>query len=165
MLVGKLLALSFTTTVATITSLWTFGLFWLHSQRDHVLSSQCLLNTSLESSWHRQDTTALSTRTSLSLSPWSFFHSLLLPDLLCPVLLLPRRHHRVLPRLRLLLPSLSIRVTSLLLFVLSVLSFLSHSLASLCSQLVAVADTGAPVLWLIVCSSDQFKFIMISVCM
>lgn len=38
------------------------------TQRDHVLSSQCLLNTSLESSWHRQDTTALSTRTSLSLS-------------------------------------------------------------------------------------------------
>lgn len=45
------------------------------TQRGHVLSSQCLLKTSLGSSWHRQDTTALSTRTRLPLSPWSFFHS------------------------------------------------------------------------------------------
>lgn len=133
------------------------------TQRGHVLSGQCLLKTSLESRWHRQDTTALSPRTRLSLSPRSFFHGplftpLALPLSLTPLILPPHKPHHV-------LPSLSIHVTSLLLFVLSVLSFLPLSLASLCSQRVAVADTVAVVSWLIVCSSDKFKFVMISVCM
>lgn len=41
--------------------------------------------------------------------------------------------------------------------------FLSHSLASLCSQRVAVADTAVAVSWFIVRSSDKFKFVMLGV--
>lgn len=83
---------------------------------------------------------ALPSSVCLVVLPQPSFTPFALPLSLALVLLTPHRHHRVLPCLRPLLPSLSIYVTSLLLFVRSVLSFLSHSLASLCSQLVVVAD-------------------------
>lgn len=75
MLLGKLMTLSFTSQLLVCCG---------STQRGQALSSQCLLKTSPESSWHRQDTAALSTCTRLSLSPWSFFHShLFLPHSLC----------------------------------------------------------------------------------
>lgn len=136
------------------------------TQRGHVLSSQCLLKTSLESSWHRQDTAALSTRTRLSLClPGHSFTALFYPT--CSASFSRSRHpppppHK--PSSCLVLSSLSIRVTSLLLFVLSVLSFLSHFLDALCSQRVAVADTAVAVSRFSLCSSDEFEFVMRSVC-
>lgn len=131
------------------------------TQRGHVLSSQCRPKTSPETNWHRQDTAALSTRTRLCLSRWSFSHGRLLAHLLCLFLPLSSSH----PPHHPVLPCLSIRVTSLLLFVLSVLSFLPHSLAPLCSQRLAVADTVLAVSRLIVCRSDKCEFVMIGVCM
>lgn len=121
---------------------------------------RCLLKTSPESNWHCQDTTALSTRTRLSLPPWRFFHGLLLPHL---PFLLSHLLGSLLTKLTscLVLPSLSICVTSLLLFVLSVLFFLSlscsffHCLDSLCSQCVASADNVVVVSWVIVYSCDS----------
>ena len=104
------------------------------TQRGQVLSGRCLLKTSLESSWHHHVTTALSTRTRLSLFPWSFSRGLLLPHLFCLFLSLllssfPHQTSSCLALSCLVLPTLSMPVTSLLLFVRFVLSFLSHSLA------------------------------------
>lgn len=116
------------------------------TQRGHTLGSQCLLKTSPESSWHRQDTAALSTCASLSLSPWSFFHDLLLsPHSLCLFLSHLSSHH-------LALPCLSTLVTSLLLLIF--LAPLSHSCASLCSQRSVVEDT-----WML-CSGPLFAVLV-----
>lgn len=142
MLLGKLMTLSFTSQHLVCCG---------STQRGQALSSQCLLKTSPESSWHRQDTAALSTCTRLSLSPWSFFHShLFLPHSLCLSLSLSllSSHHLV-------LPCLSIRVTSLLLLIFLSCPVLSHSLASVCSQHSAVANTW----WL--CRGPLFAVILI----
>lgn len=134
------------------TSLWTCCLFLLLTKRSGS-ELQCLLKTSLQSRWHYQDTTALSSRTTLSLSPWSFFHGLSFTPLALPlsftvVILSPHKPHH----------ALSICVTSLLL-----LSCVCLVL-SLCSQCVAVASTVVAVSWYSVFSSDTFTFVMISVC-
>lgn len=140
MLLGKLMTLSFTSQLLVCCG---------STQRGQALSSQCLLKTSPESSWHRQDTAALSTCTRLSLSPWSFFHRhLFLPHSLCLSL-----------SLTLVISSshlcLSIRVTSLLLLMFLSCPALSHSLASLCSQHSAVAN----IRWL--CRGPLFAVILI----
>lgn len=98
------------------------------TQRGHALSSQCLLKTQkTESSWHRQDTAALSAYTSLSLSPWSFFHSHLFSfHSFCPCLSLSllSSHHPILPRL-------SVLVTSVLLLILCSLTLLAPFVLSI----------------------------------
>lgn len=167
----------FWTTSVFPTRFWENSCFYLSLQTsppallEHSVCSGSTQRTrfewsvsSPESSWHRQDTAALSSCTRLSLSPWSFSHSFVFPHslllslYLALVILPPLKPHHV-------LPCLSIRVTSLLLFVLSVLSFLSHSLASHCSRRLALADTAVAVWRFIVCGSDKFKFVMIGACM